>query len=269
MHTVDRTSKAQSQFRADAYLTVRQEIERLKEERQKYNSSSARHKQLDNKIVFLEALAKNLNSYQDAKSRTAYIEYGLSENQSCGVARTDKTNIAANNDASSNFSTETTEIFYKFQLLRTSNFLFTTQPKIIIAKDNYRQEELFREISFLAGLAGKRKRYKLFTDGGISFNHCLNCSLMNKSSYSLNLSEGIKFANKFMLINFTKYYIRQNYGNLYSKTLYEQFSVVKEISFGNIKKNSLAVQLGYFWDKSLTYSTYQSSGLVFSTWINV
>ena len=72
-----------------------------------------------------------------------------------------------------------------------------------------------------------------------------------------------------MLVNFTKYYLRRNYGLVYNKTLYEQFSVAKEIKFDTLKKRNCTMQLGYFWDASISHPNYKVSGAIFSIWLDV
>jgi len=121
----------------------------------------------------------------------------------------------------------------------------------------------------LFGTTKNIRTSSLFTENIFSFGREFKGQNHKKKYYSLSTSQGWKFKNGFMLVNFTKYYIRKEYGLIYNKTLYEQISVAKEIKFSKLKRNNLTIQIGLFWDRSLINPNYKISGTVFSIWLDI
>lgn len=269
MSVVDNKSRMQKQERANLYLKAQQEIEYLSEVIKDLNTSSVRYKSVYNRIQLLKKALTQLTSYQDDESKSAFVEYGINNKQSIGLHIQYKTNIFLDEYVNSTSNTSSADIFYKFKLFQNNNFIVSLQPKVSVTKDTSLKEELFNEISFLVGSSKEFKRAEMFTDTSLSFGKCINCATTKKQYYSFAISEGMKFPYGFMLVNFTKYYFRRNYGPIYNKTLYEQFSVAKEIKFGTLKQRNCTMQRGYFWDTSIIHPHYKVSGTIFSVWLDV
>jgi len=257
--------------RADLYLMAQKELYFLSKAIKKiYNKSSALYKKIELRIQYLKKIAKKVEAYQDENSNSYSIEYGINDNISFGTNFLYKKNEFNVSEFNGNKSyVKTFDSFCKFKLFQNNAYILSIQPKFIVNKNQNYPTELFGEISFLAGLSKKKKYANLFSEIGVGVGLCHSNSCDNKKYFSLALSEGMKFPSGFMLVNFTKYYIRKNYGSIYNKTIYEQLSIAKEIKFGNIKQNNLTLQLGYFWDSSLKHSDYQISGTVFSVWLDI
>jgi hypothetical protein len=131
------------------------------------------------------------------------------------------------------------------------------------------QQQFSYELLLLSAFSKKIRTVSVFAESVFSFGQALNNSYTRRSHYSFSISEGIEFQNGIMLVDFTKYYTRRNYGSIYNRTLYKQLSIAKKIKFGNLKKNGLTTQIGYFCDKSLINKHYKISGVIFSIWMDV
>ncbi|MCC8368946.1 MAG: hypothetical protein LN573_02555 [Rickettsia endosymbiont of Oxypoda opaca] len=164
---------------------------------------------------------------------------------------------------------EEASLFYKLKLFQENDFVLSLQPKIFVSKNKGRAEEFFAEISLLSGMSEKIYSASVFNQNTVSVGHYLNYLGYKKRYYNVSTTEGVKFENGFMLVSFTKYHNRQDYGYIYEKTVYEQLSVAKIIKFDNVGKNFLTTQLGYFWDQSLSNKKYKISGITFSIWLDI
>ena len=263
--SINDKAKRNKQERADFYLKIQQKIASLDQVIKDLTKSSALYNKIYQDIQYLKKIAAELESYKDESTSTLSLEYGVNDSKSFGVNALYKNNefykVSTN--------TQSFDIFYKFKLFHSKSYIFTIQPKIIINKDSNSSQELFHEISFLVGLSKKKKSAKFFSESSFAIGLCGSKSCYDKQYYSFAVSEGVKLPLGLMLVNFTKYYIRQNYGTIYSNTIYEQLSIAKEINMGNMNKKNLTIQLGYFWDKSLKKVNYQISGTVFSVWLDI
>ncbi|MFY9589936.1 hypothetical protein OTR29_04160 [Rickettsia endosymbiont of Halotydeus destructor] len=164
---------------------------------------------------------------------------------------------------------EEAALFYKLKLFQKNNFVLSLQPKIFVSKNKNCKEEFFAEISLLSGISEKIYSATVFNQNTFSIGHYINYIGYKKIYINTSTTEGIKFANGFMLVNFTKYHTRQDYGYIYTETVYEQLSVAKIIKLDNVGKNFLTTQLGYFWDQSLSNKKYKISGITFSLWLDI
>ncbi len=244
--SINDKTKRNKQERVDLYLKIQQKIASLDEVIKDLTKSSVLYNKIYQDIQHLKKIAAELESYRDENTSTFSLEYGINDGKSFGVNALYKNNEFYK--ASTN--TQSFDIFYKFKLFQSKSYIFTIQPKIIINKDSNSSQELFHEISFLTGLSKKKKSAEFFSGSSFAIGVCGSKSCNDKQYYSFAVSEGVKLPLGFMVVNFTKYYIRQNYGTIYSNTIYEQLSIAKEINIGNINQKNLTMQLGYFGTKA-------------------
>ncbi len=262
---VSDVARREKQKRADLYLTVHQKIASLEAILNDLTKSSALYNKVYRDIEKLKKIASELESYQDEYISSFSAEYGINDYSSFGV------NALYNNNRfyRSHSHIKSFDVFYKFKLFQNKSYILTIQPKIIINEGRSSPQELFHEVSLAAGLSKEKKSVKFFSESSLAIGLCCSKSCQGKQYYSFALSEGAKLPLGLMLVNFTKYYIRKNYGTIYSNNLYEQVSIAKEINSRNRRQNNLTMQLGYFWDKSLKNANYQTSGTVFSIWLEI
>ncbi|WP_375330670.1 hypothetical protein [Candidatus Tisiphia endosymbiont of Oplodontha viridula] len=266
---IDKNSKNIKQVRANLFLQIQCKLAYLKDRIKLVNNSSALYNKLFRQIQFLERRSREISSYQDELMRIFAIEYGINKNQNLGIQLLYKENkFQGSNDMNYLSNDKEIGIFYKIKLFQNTNKIVSVQPRIYMTKDGCQQQFSY-ELLLLSAFSKKIRTVSVFAESVFSFGQALNNSYTRRSHYSFSISEGIEFQNGIMLVDFTKYYTRRNYGSIYNRTLYKQFSVAKRIKFGNLKKNSLTTQIGYFCDKSLINKHYKISGVIFSIWMDV
>ncbi|XVN41921.1 MAG: hypothetical protein RCO49_09050 [Rickettsia endosymbiont of Argas persicus] len=156
-------------------------------------------------------------------------------------------------------------IYYKFKLYEDKDFVISTQPKILMAKN----KNFIGKISLLTGTSKNIRSVTIFNQNVFSLGHSINNLDSKKMHYSFSTCEGIKLKNGIMLTSFTKYHTRQNYGLVYDNSVYEQLGIAKIINLNEESKKTLTTQIGYFWDRSLSNKKYRISGVSFSVWMDV
>ncbi|MCC8371634.1 MAG: hypothetical protein LN568_02610 [Rickettsia endosymbiont of Pseudomimeciton antennatum] len=267
--TIDKNSENIKQIRADLFLQIQRKLAYLKERIKLVNNSSALYNKLFYQIQSLERTSREISSYQDQLMRIFAIEYGVNNNQNLGIQLLYKENkFQGSNDMNYLSNNKEIGIFYKIKLFQDAHRVVSVQPRIYITQDGCEQQFSY-ELLLLSAISKKVRTISVFAEGILSFGQNLNSPYGKRSHYSFSMSKGVEFQNGIMLVSFTKYYNRRNYGNIYNKTLYNQLSVAKKIKFGNLKKNSLTTQIGYFLDKSLIKQRYKISGVIFSIWMDI
>ncbi|MCC8397708.1 MAG: hypothetical protein LN569_00020 [Rickettsia endosymbiont of Labidopullus appendiculatus] len=271
--TIDKNSENIKQIRADLFLQIQRKLAYLKERIKLVNNASALYNKLFYQIQSLERTSREISSYQDQLMRIFAIEYGVNNNQNLGIQLLYKENkFQGSNDMNYLSNNKEIGIFYKIKLFQDAHRVVSVQPRIYITQDGCEQQFSY-ELLLLSAISKKVRTISgaisVFVEGILSFGQNLNSPYGKRSHYSFSMSKGVEFQNGIMLVSFTKYYNRRNYGNIYNKTLYKQFSIAKKIKFGNLKKNSLTTQIGYFWDKSLIKQRYKISGVIFSIWMDI
>ncbi len=271
--TIDKSSENIKQIRADLFLQIQRKLAYLKERIKLVNNSSALYNKLFYQIQSLERTSREISSYQDQLMRIFAIEYGINNNQNLGIQLLYKENkFQGTHDMNYLSNNKEIGIFYKIKLFQNVHRVVSVQPRIYITQDGYQQQFSY-ELLLLSAISKKIRtisgKTSVFAEGILSFGQSLNNPYGKRSHYSFSMSKGIELQNGIMLVSFTKYYNRRNYGNIYNKTLYSQFSIAKKIRFGNLKKNSLTTQIGYFVDKSLIKQHYKISGVIFSIWMDI
>ncbi|WP_341756403.1 MULTISPECIES: hypothetical protein [unclassified Candidatus Tisiphia] len=269
----NKNSENIKQIRADLFIQIQCKLADLKERIKLVNNSSALYNKLFYQIQSLERTSREISSYQDQLMRIFAIEYGVNNNQNLGIQLLYKENkFQGSNDMHYLSDNKEIGIFYKIRLFQDVSRVVSVQPRIYMAQDGC--EQLFSyELLLLSAISKKIKTIlgetSVFAEGILSFGQDLNNPYGKRSHYSFSISKGVEFQNGIMLVSFAKYYNRTNYGNIYNKTLYKQLSIAKKIKFGNLKKNSVTTQIGYFVDKSLIKQRYKISGVIFSIWLDI
>ncbi|WP_341753138.1 MULTISPECIES: hypothetical protein [unclassified Candidatus Tisiphia] len=271
--TIDKNSENIKQIRADLFLQIQRKLAHLRERIKLVNNSSALYNKLFCQIQSLERSSREISSYQDQLMRIFAIEYGINNNQNLAIQLLYKENkFQGSNDMNYLSNNKEIGIFYKIKLFQNIHRVVSVQPRIYITQDGCEQQFSY-ELLLLSAISKKIRTIlgetSVFAQGILSFGQNLNNPYGKRSHYSFSISEGVEFKNGIMLLSFAKYYIRKNYGNIYNKTLYKQFSIAKNIKFGNLKKNSITTQIGYFSDKSLIKQRYKISGVIFSIWMDI
>ncbi|WP_375318530.1 hypothetical protein [Candidatus Tisiphia endosymbiont of Oplodontha viridula] len=270
---IDKNSENIKQIRADLFIQIQCKLADLKERIKLVNNSSALYNKLFYQIQSLERTSREISSYQDQLMRILAIEYGVNNNQNLGIQLLYKENkFQGSNDMNYLSNNKEIGIFYKIRLFQDVSRVVSVQPRIYMAQDGC--EQLFSyELLLLSAISKKIRTIlgetSVFAEGILSFGQDLNNPYGKRSHYSFSISKGVEFQNGIMLVSFAKYYNRTNYGNIYNKTLYKQLSIAKKIRFGNLKKNSVTTQIGYFVDKSLIKQRYKISGVIFSIWLDI
>lgn len=231
------------------------------------------------KIAFIDVSVKSLkntlcqmHSYQDQEQISSTIEYGATDQISFGINALYQENRFVNSkytDTKDHSQTKSGDIFLKYKLFQNNNYIISVQPKILIkARSNYHQDT-FQDLSILLGFSKKKGSLEFFTESGIAIGGGVSSNTSKNKYYTFALSEGVKLPYSFTLVNFTKFYIRRNYGYIYKKSIYKQLSIAKTFNFNNLRVSNLSIQLGYFWDTSLKAKNFSISGAVFSLWFEV
>lgn len=276
-------SLKEKRIRADIYLQMHKKLLNLQQRIKGLDPLSARYKNLANKIKILKKISSDYTAYQDDSFKVFSVEYGINNNQNIGLQilyKEESFKSSQNSSENKKYlaNKHDVDLFYKVKLFQKNNFIISFQPKFFFSQRTKDNKQFFYEASLLFGttknILGKKNRTtSLFTQVIFSFASQLPSKShnqhRNKKYYSFSTSEGVKFSNGFMLVNFTKYYIRKKYGLIYNKTLYEQLSIAKEIKFGKLKQNNLTMQIGLFWDQSLIKKDYKISGTIFSIWLDI
>ncbi len=265
INNVDKASKKEKKKREIFAQDLEEKLQQLEASNRQLNPNSRRYKRLSKRIKKLRQGIAELSSYQDERLTSGSVEYGISDNQNFGIHFLFKEDKFIGRKS----FTEEAGLFYKLKLFQENDFVISLQPKIFVSKDKGCREEFFAEFSLLSGMSKQIYSATVFNQNTVSIGHYLNYLGYKKRYYNVSTSEGIKFENGFMLVSFTKYHNRQDYGYIYEKTVYEQLSVAKIIKFDNVGKNFLTTQIGYFWDRSLSNKKYKISGITFSVWLDV
>ncbi len=297
---LDKRSHNFKRNKRELYLEIEQGLDSLHNDLENANQLSADPRNqavaerdiaiIKKDIAKLQAELADLTFYQDHQLITSYIEYGATENCSLGIKGLHKQNkfveTKYTNAKATSYDKEA-EIFAKFKLFQNQKYIVSVQPQIAIRNHSYNRSKTFQEIALLMGTSQERtpkhrfdKVKETFCEVALSFGSCLSRNCSGENFYTASISEGIKLPYGFMASNYTKYTFRKNAEEVYKKTIYNQMSIAKEFNLSTSKlpfkaarerKNNnykLTVQLGYFWDQSLTKKAYQISGSVFSVWID-
>lgn len=262
---INKISKSEKKQREEIVLNIKKRLIYLRNYFDEVKDNPNLQVKILHQINKLKLKIVELSSYQDEQFASSYIEYGITDSQNIGISflyKQDKflNEKNANLDAS---------IYYKFKLFEDSNFVISTQPKILMNKNKNTKENFLGEISLLTGISKNIHSVTIFNQNIFSLGHSINNMNSKKMYYSFSTCEGIRFKNGIMFTNFTKYHMRQNYGYIYDNSVYEQIGIAKIINWGEEGKNSLTAQIGYFWDYSLSNRKYKISGVSFSAWMDI
>lgn len=268
--SADKNSRQLQQVKANLYIETYRKLQYLQEQIKLVSKSSALYNKLSQQIKYLNKEAKNLSNYQESAFQTFIVEYGVSKNLNLGLQIFYKNgNLNHSNNIKNFTANQEISLFYKINLYKKKNRILSIQPRIYIVHNSRSQSEWLYELSLMAGMTKKIYNTLIFVENAFGFAHGANRACKSKHSYSATTTEGVKFPNGIMLTNYSKYSFRFGYDNIYSKTLYSQLSIAKNIKFGGTQYSSLTSQIGYFWDYSLVNRNYKISGLIFSVWIDI
>ena len=273
IHTIDQQSIKNKKNRAKAFREIQEIIYLLTEYRYKNKlpPNSTQYLQIQEDIDYLSKQATLLTSYNDEQMHSSSVEYGLLNSKiSFGIKALHKDNKFDSGSIKYTASyANSADIFAKFKLLERNSYIFSIQPQLCIHKESTTFQELFYETALLTGTTSTKGKFTLVVDSAIALGHGISSTTHKKRYYSFAVSESIKLPYGLMLTNFSKYYLRNNYGSTYNDTIYEQLSIAKEINFDTVKQNSFTISFGYFWNRSLKYKSYKISGTVFSIWTEI
>lgn len=267
---VDQPSIKMKQKRAQLYSELQKKLYYLTQYQQNFSSISTRYLQIQRDIDSLNKQISMLSTYTDEKIYTSSIEYGISKNSSIGIKllrKDDKFYTTRSTHAVGH--SNSADIFYKVKLLEHNSYIFLIQPQIYAHKDSRAAQELFYETALITGTSYNKGKITFVLNSEIALCHGINSATHKKRYYSLAASESIKMPYGFMFTNFSKYYIRSNYGLTYHKTIYEQLAIAKTIHSNSTKRSDVTIQIGYFWNHSLNYIPYKISGTIFSIWTEI
>lgn len=254
-----------------AYYEIMQTIAALNDAKLQMNNKSTRYLEIEKMINVLNREKDLLSAYTEDKLISTTIEYGINDTSSLGVeANHTRDKFGPDIQRVKKTNTQTASMFYKVKLLHNAKYIISLQPKIHLnQQDNYRNRETFYETAVAFGASKKNRKLTFILDSAITFGFGINRKAYKKQYYSLALSETVKFPYNIMLVNFSKYNIRNNCNPIYYKTLYEQISLAKELNLNSKKIHNINVQIGYFWDRSLVNTRYNVSGAIFSIWSEI
>ncbi len=218
-------------------------------------------------------LLKILASYQDKSRAKAAIEYGIVDNLSLGIASSSNKNQFLKSEyTKAESNANDAEIFMKLKLFQNDQYIISMQPKFITEKIDGSKEQNYAEFSLLTGKTYKGRLGEVFIEFWAGFGRCMRHSCIDKRYSHYSVSEGYKMPLGLMITNFTRYYLRKSYGEIHSRTIYNQLSLARETKFGKCRQNKLTSQIGYFTDQSTISGIgkyYKVSGLMFSMWLDV
>lgn len=266
---IDSHSRNNKSRRIEAIKKIQNMIAELTELQYNYSPNSAKYKSLEQMIDQLTKEKISLSQYQKEQIYSAAIEYGINNKNSLGLNVESIRNSfdVAQEDALSNEIF--LEIFYKRNLLKNKRHIFSIQPKLVF-NNLAGKEEVLTEFALLGGKNIKKGKLRVVLDSAVAVGHSI-CTkkTLKRQYYGISLSETMILPYSFMLNNFTKHYFRTRDNLVYYRTIYEQISIAKTICFPYAKQWQLNIQLGYFWDRSLSYPSNNASGGVFSLWTEI
>ena len=228
---------------------------------------------IKNTIKEKTKILDDLSSYHNLLYAKTTVEYGVSKNLSLGIASSvDNQYFLSSKYTKAEKNSLEADIFVKLKLFQNKKYVISLQPKFYMEKAAGTRDQAFAEISLLTGKTYKSSLGEVFIEGWIGFGKCVSYSCANKHYSHYSVSEGYKMPFGLMITNFTRYYFRKNYGEIYNRTVYNQFSIAKEVNFKMPNHNKITFQLGYFTDQSLSSQFkkyYNISGSVFSIWLDI
>lgn len=268
--SIDQNSRYLQQLRENLYIETYRKLQHLEQQIKLVNKSSALYNKLSKQIHYLHQAAEKLSAYQESIFQVLTIEYGVNKSQNLGLQILYKNKTFQKTNKVNNFLiTNEISLFYKINLFHSANRILSIQPKIYVVQSSNNHSEWLYELLLLAGISKTVSNTLIFIDHAIGFAHSISKECNRKHNYSIATTEGIKLSNGIMLTSYNKYTVRSGYGSVYSKTLYTQLSIAKNIHSNRMLHSNLVTQIGYFWDKSLVNKNYRLSGLVFSIWIDI
>lgn len=239
------------------------------------NSKKRLIESIDKDIAALEAESKKISSFGEDKICNLEVEYGIYKNQSVGF-RVEynqhkfpqvKPEIVKHN---AKIHAKNVDVFYKYQIFKNHNWVVALQPKFHYSKHNTHYQ-YYLNFATLVGYSHRavKKKYTKFYETSISIRSYFGKNLVGRTGYAVSILEGVHFDNGLIFSHFTEYEQSKQENYLYSKTIYDQFSVAKEFYFDNLKLKSFTAQIGYFCKVSTLNPKYKISGPILSLWCDL
>lgn len=239
---------------------------------QNLDSTKRKIATINEEINSLEESAKQLNSSNETNMSHFETEYGATDRKSFGLAidysssnfvETKNYNIHRKEYVSHNAG-----FFLKQNLFQNDNFIVTISPKIhqyiYDKKTGYKTD-----ISLMLGYSKQHKKSKNFQIFTITSRKYFDKTVKNTGGYLVSLTEGIELKNGIIVSNYTEYEFKNKLHPFNRTTIYEQISVAKPITFGNLTNQKFTLQIGYFWKGNTVSSLFTISGPIFSLWLNI
>lgn len=277
--TIDKKSAKLKSIHGEAYLDLQYQLLELSKERQLLqdqidnnrgiatNNQKRLLREIDQEISALKQASSEEKAYQDKETINFTVEYGLDDDINLGSKIGYKQEKFASSLGRSNpIISREVDIFFKYKLLKQDKFIMTVQPKIYLDRYARQKESWFSEIGLMLGYSFNNN---IFCDTGIFFASCFTSRCDTKNIVGISFAEGLKLNNGFALYNFTKYYVRKTDNTIYRRSVYEQILFAKEIELGDLNHNYFTLAAGYYFDQSLTDSSFKLSGPIISLWLEL
>ena len=282
---LDARSRKIRNMRKEAFIDMQNEIQKLGMvknliykkasdlKRELLNSELRNIEQINRDIDLLKQESSEITSFSDENSSYFELEYGLAEDRSFGTKigyKTDKFADLNSGDASKTRYGREIDIFYKYKFFDNESLVAIIRPKIHFSTYDKRKSLGYSDFELLIGHSRIKKNYGAYFECGIIARKYYGSIIGNNSiGHVLSMQEGIKFGRGFTVSNYTEYEKAKFVNILYRRTIYDQVSIAKEITFDSLGLNCFTAQVGYFWKGSLVDRFYTVSGPIFSVWLNL
>ncbi len=281
---IDQRSRKIRNIRKEAFIDMQNEIQELsmaqalihkraaQKGRELLNSELRDIEEINRDIEVLEEESAELSSFSDDSSSYFELEYGLADSHSFGTKLGYKIDKFADINSGKTFATKSgqeIDIFYKYKIFDNESLVATIRPKIHFSTYDKRKSLSYSDFELLIGHSRMKKSYSTFFECSIAPRKYSGRIIGNSIGYVLSLHEGIKLGKGFTISNYTEYEKAKFVNILYRRTIYDQVSIAKEITFDTLRLNCFTAQIGYFWKGSLVDRYYTISGPIFSVWLNL
>ena len=281
---IDQKSKANKRRRSSVFIKIRDEIDALYfmrysikntaklENRNLRNQEQITVEKITQDIQDLDESSNLLSSFRDEQFSEFSVEYGASDRQSVGIKLRYITDefIAYDDLKEKEFFARNADFFYKYQIFKNDKWIVTIKPTVQFSLYRHKNPCEFVDISLLTGYSKHQENTV-----GVFYEFSFGCrkyygnSTANRVGYFASTTDGMKFKNGIMIINFVQYEKSKLANMAYSHTIYEQISIAKEFKMSKLMKGNLTAQVGYFWKSSLVVKSLEVSGPILSIWFNV
>jgi hypothetical protein len=227
--------------------------------------------EIDLAIKELNVISSEQKSYSDDKMSNMLVEYGINDKYSFGMKFIYKINkFLPDAPRSKNIIARDTDVFVKYKIASNENWIITLQPKLSVNNYGNLGNRFSQELGLILGHSKQIKKGVVnFYETGVFVGRCISKKCNYNKSSDVTFTQGVKLKNGLIFYNFVQYSARDVHNSVYQRSMYEQISIAKEISFAKLELKNFAISAGYFFSQSLVNQKIKISGPIFSVWFSI